>query len=145
MKSHYMPLLLAISGGLLYHVSQKLIPRGVNPYWAVILAYVAGIALCGIALLLSPSGGSLRESWRAADWSVLGLGAGAVMIEVGFVFAYRAGWQISLASLSANVAIAVLLIPIGIVFYRDQLTRANILGLLLCLAGLILLTRRPGG
>jgi drug/metabolite transporter (DMT)-like permease len=143
MKSHYLPLLLAVAGGLLYHISQKLIPRAVNPYWAVILAYLAGIALCGFALWLLPAGGSLKQSWQAADWSVLGLGVGAVMIEIGFVLAYRAGWQISLASLSANVAIAVLLIPVGLLFYRDHLTRANILGLLLCLAGLVLLTRQP--
>jgi uncharacterized membrane protein len=143
MKSHYLPLLLAVAGGLLYHVSQKLIPRGVNPYWAVIFAYLAGIAACGVALWLLPAAGTMRESWRAADWTVLGLGAGAVLIEIGFVLAYRSGWQISLASVSANVAIALMLIPIGLLFYQETLTRANLLGLVLCLTGLVLLTWKP--
>lgn len=143
MKAYYFPLLLAIAGGLLYHVSQKMIPRAINPYWAVIVAYLAGIVLCLAASWLNPAGSSMMTSIRATNWSVLGLGVGAVMIEIGFVLAYRAGWQISLASVSVNVAIAVLLIPIGLMFYRESLTRANLAGLVLCLAGLILLTWRP--
>jgi multidrug transporter EmrE-like cation transporter len=65
------------------------------------------------------------------------------MIEIGFVLAYRAGWQISLASVSVNVAIAVILIPLGLVFFRESLTRANLVGLALCLTGLVLLTWKP--
>src|SRR5260221_14562948 len=105
MKNYYLPLLLAVAGGVIYHLSQKMIPRGMNPYWTVILAYLAGIAGCLAANGLSSAGASLGESWRLANWAVLGLGAGAVLIEIGFVLAYRAGWQISLASVSANVAI----------------------------------------
>jgi hypothetical protein len=52
MKSFYAPILLAISGGVLYHVSQKNIPQTVHPFAAVIIAYAAGIVLCGIGCCL---------------------------------------------------------------------------------------------
>ncbi len=143
MKNNFLPLLLSVSGGVLYHLSQKMIPRAINPYWAVILAYLAGIAMCLAASWMNPAGSSMMTSIRATDWSVLGLGAGAVMIEIGFVLAYRAGWQISLASVSVNVAIAIILIPLGLVFFRESLTRANLAGLALCLTGLVLLTWKP--
>jgi uncharacterized membrane protein len=54
------------------------------------------------------------------------------------LLAYRAGWNISIGSLVVSVAVAILLIPTGLLFYREHLSAANVTGIVLCLAGLVL-------
>lgn len=136
------PILLAISGGVLYHVAQKAVPRQVNPFAAILLAYVGGIVCCLVALLVIPSERSLIASWRAANWAVWLLGAGAVIIEIGFLLAYRAGWHISRASVVANTSVALVLLPIGVLAFHEQLSWRNLAGIACCWLGLYLLSQK---
>jgi multidrug transporter EmrE-like cation transporter len=46
---------------------------------------------------------------------------------------------VSVGSTMVNAALAVLLIPIGLLFFGERLTAANVTGLLLCIGGLFLL------
>src|SRR5262245_17641157 len=122
------PILLTIGGGVLYHVAQKAVPRQVNPFAAIIIAYAIGIVCCLVALLFVPAERSLTESWHAANWAVWLLGVGAVIIEIGFLLAYRAGWQISRTSVVANTSVALVLLPIGLLVFREQLSWRNAAG-----------------
>jgi uncharacterized membrane protein len=141
MKNFYLPFALAIGGSLLYHLSQRSIPRGMNPFFATIIAYVIGILLCAFCLLTFPAGKSLRDSVKEVNWAVIVVGFAVVAIEVGFLLAYRAGWKISLAAVTTNVAVTALLIPLGVLVFKEHLTPKNILGLIFCVLGLILVTR----
>ena len=38
MRSHFLPIVMIIFGGVLYHVGQKSVPRPVNPFAAIILS-----------------------------------------------------------------------------------------------------------
>jgi len=136
------PILLALSGGVLYHVAQKAVPRQVSPFAAIVFAYAIGIICALVALFLIPSERPLAESWRAANWAVWLLGVGAVIIEVGFLLAYRAGWQISRASVVANTAVALVLLPLGVLFFHEQLSWRNAAGIACCLLGLYLLAQK---
>jgi len=69
------------------------------------------------------------------------LGAAAACIEVGFLLAYRAGWKISVAAVATNVALTAMLIPIGVIVFKDHLSVRNILGLAFCVLGLVLVVR----
>lgn len=71
-----------------------------------------------------------------------GRGVAIVGIELGFVVAYRAGWRISVASLIANVATALLLVGIGLLFFREHLSGSSAVGIALCIAGLGLVMYR---
>ncbi|HMV51709.1 MAG TPA: hypothetical protein PLD20_00645 [Blastocatellia bacterium] len=141
MNSFYAPILLTISGGVLYHVSQKAVPQTVHPFVAVILAYAVGIALCVIGLAFDPAGRSFVASLKASNWAVAGVGAGAVVIEVGFLLAYRAGWNINSASVACNIAVALLLIPIGLLVFKEHLSWRAAAGIGCCLLGLYLLSK----
>ena len=136
------PILMAISGGVLYHVSQKAVPKQVSPFAAIIIAYAIGIGCCLMALLVIPSERSLAESWRAANWAVWLLGVSAVIIEVGFLLAYRAGWNISRTSVVANTSVALVLLPIGLLVFREHLSWRNAAGIACCLLGLYLLAQK---
>ena len=141
MSAFYFPFLLTVGGMLFYHISQKSIPKETNPFLVTIMAYAVGILLCAVALVAYPGEKSLAESFRQSNWAVFMLGAAAAAIEIGFLLAYRSGWKISVAAVATNAAVTVMLIPIGIIVFKDHLSLRNIFGLLFCILGLALVVR----
>ena len=133
---------MAIGGGVLYHVSQKAVPKEVSPFAAIIIAYAVGIVLCAAAIAFDPAGRSFVASLKATNWAVISLGIGATVIEVGFLLAYRAGWNINLASVVMSISVALLLIPIGLLAFKEQLSPRSAAGIGCCLAGLYLLSKK---
>jgi uncharacterized membrane protein len=140
-RSFYFPLFLAVGGMLFYHLGQKSIPRGINPFYAMIIAYTAGIIVLAICALSFPGDKSLVSSLRVSNWAVFVVGVAAACIEVGFLLAYRSGWRISVAAVATNVAVTLLLVPIGLVIFKDHLSLRNIIGLIFCVLGLVLVVR----
>lgn len=141
MTSFYFPVALAVGGMLFYHLAQKFIPKEMNPFYATIMAYAVGIVLCAIFAIVYPGKRSFADSVRESNWAVFVLGAAAACIEIGFLLAYRAGWKISVAAVATNVAVTAMLIPIGIIVFKDQLSVRNVLGLVFCVLGLVLVVR----
>lgn len=141
MSGFYFPFALTVAGMLVYHLSQKSIPAGMNPFLVTAMAYVVGILVCVVCALAFPDRKNLIESLKLSNWAVFTLGAAAALIEIGFLLAYRAGWKISMAAVATNAAAAIALIPIGIIMYKDQLSWRNLLGLVLCIFGLVMVMR----
>ena len=141
MRTFYFPLGLAVCGMLFYHLGQKSIPRGINPFYATIIAYAAGIAVLAVCALTFPGDKSLMNSVKESNWAVFVVGVAAACIEVGFLLAYRSGWRISVAAVATNVAVTLMLVPIGVVIFKDHLSLRNVLGLIFCVLGLVLVVR----
>ncbi len=137
----YFPLLLTVGATTLYHIAQKSVAPQVNPMLSVTVNYVTALVVSLLILPFYP-GNSLRASWKNLNWASMAVGVAIVGIELGFVVAYRAGWRISLASLIANVSTALLLVGVGLVFFREHLSGRNALGIMLCIAGLGLVMYR---
>jgi len=79
---------------------------------------------------------------RESNWAVFAMGAGAVVIEVGFLLAYRAGWNVSTTAVACSAAVTLMLVPIGLLAYKEHLSLRNIVGLLFCLLGLVLVAKK---
>lgn len=142
MKSFYFPIFMTIAGGVLYHVGQKAVPQTMHPFAAVIIAYSVGIVLCFAGLALDPAGRSFSASFKGMNWAVVGVGLGAVIIEIGFLLAYRHGWNINAASVVCNISVALLLIPIGLLAFKEHLSLRHAAGIGCCLIGLYLLSKK---
>jgi uncharacterized membrane protein len=84
---------------------------------------------------------SFVSSIKESNWAVYVMGAAAACIEVGFLLAYRSGWRLSIAAVATNVAVTVMLVPIGIIIFKDHLSARNVLGLVFCVLGLVLVVR----
>ncbi|MGZ8853090.1 MAG: hypothetical protein ACXW2X_06815 [Thermoanaerobaculia bacterium] len=54
---------------------------------------------------------------------------------------YRAGRRVSIASVTSNSTVALVLLPTGLLFFREHLSATNILGLVFCVIGLLLVAR----
>lgn len=52
---------------------------------------------------------------------------------------YRAGWEVSKASLVANIILAILLLIIGAVIFHESVDIKKIAGIMLCVLGIILI------
>jgi len=138
---NFVPILLAITGGVLYHVSQKSVPKQVSAFAAIIIAYAIGILCCVLALLFVPRERPLWESWQGANWAVWLLGISAAVIEISILLAYRAGWNISITSVVVNISVALVLLPVGLLAFRENVSWPNAVGIVFCLIGLYLLAR----
>ncbi|MDQ3254862.1 MAG: EamA family transporter [Acidobacteriota bacterium] len=142
MKSFYLPIVLTVGGSLIYHFSQKSIPKTANPLFALVLAYVVSIIACLICAVFYSADKSFLSTVKESNWAVAGVGIGAAAIEVGFLSAYRVGWNISVAAMTMSIAVTVLLIPIGVVMFKERLSIWNILGIAFCILGLVLVSQK---
>ena len=133
---------LAIAATVAYHLVLKLTPGGVNPFLTLMLTYAAVTCLLGVGLALGPGTFEWRHELRALNWTAVALAVTIVALDLGFLFLYRTGYDVSLGALVTQSAAAMLLLVIGVLVFRERLSVANGCGLALCLAGLWLVNRR---
>jgi hypothetical protein len=135
-------LALAVGSNVLYHVSQKSIPGTAHPLLSLTVTYLVALAVTLLLWPVYPGGGPSLRSMSNLNWSSVAVGVAIVGVEMGILLAYRSGWRISVGATAINVSVAVLLVPTGVLLFRERLSAANVGGLVLCLAGLWLLVRR---
>ena len=134
----YFSLGLAVLATGLYHIFQKSTPGDVHPFVSLTVTYIVA-ALASVLLIPTlPLNGGLLHSLRQLNWVSYGLGLVLVGLEIGFLLAYRAGWNISLAAVIANVAVTVLLVPVGLFLFREKVSAVNLIGVGVCVVGLIM-------
>lgn len=134
------PLLLVVGGSLMYHFAAKSIPTTYDPIAALIGLY--GTALVGSVLLyLTVRPRAIASAPRVWHPTIAAVGLGALLIETGFLLAYRGGLPVGTTSVVANGIVAILLFVLGSLWFGEAFTLVKILGVLLCLAGVALLRR----
>jgi uncharacterized membrane protein len=134
----YLPILITILSNVLYHIFIKLTPQDTNPAVALIVTYGTSLLICLAYLFIFPPAGGLVSAFSKTSWVSVALGLSILGLETGFLLAYRAGWDISLAGIVSATAVALVLIPVGLVVFKERLNLFNVFGILLCIIGLIL-------
>ncbi len=133
---------LTVLSNVAYHFCQKEIAEKANPLVSLFLTYTTGMLVTLICFPLFYPSVNPIETVKEINWATFGLGVAIVGLELGFLLAYRAGWNLSIGALYSNVLVTIVLLPIGVYFYRDQLSAKHALGLVLSLAGLVLLGKK---
>ncbi len=93
---------------------------------------------CWVSFSFRRKTASLAEI-RQLNWASIGLAIAIVGIEFGFLLTYRAGWNLGIAAVLVNVVASLILVPVAIFIFKDKISWVNILGILVCLAGLVML------
>ena len=144
----YFSITLAILSSALYHFSAKSTPSNVNFTTSLIVTYAVAL---GITLLITlffhatPAlAGGARENGlllelRQLNWASFLLAIAIVGIEFGFLLVYRSGWNLGIAAVLVNVVASLILLPVAIFFFKDKISWVNIVGIFVCLAGLVML------
>ena len=136
---YYTAIVLAILSSMLYHVFIKLTPQGAHPALSLMVTYGLAALLCGGMLLVQPLKTSLAEAFRELNWSSYALAGVIVGLEFAYILAYRAGWRLSIAAVLVNTTVTMLLIPIGLLAFREKLSALNAAGILVAIAGLVMM------
>ncbi len=132
------PIALIVCSNLFYNVAAKATPSGANAFASLVVTYVAA-AICALLLMRFQTGSFSPENFKGINWTAILLAASIIGLEIGYILAYRAGWNISVCSLVANITLAVLLVIVGVLFYRENISPKQVGGMVLCLGGLLLL------
>ena len=123
---------------VLYNLFQKITPSGVNPALALAVTYAVAFFAAVAMFALFPAG-NLSSAFQKLNWVSFALGLAIVGLEVGTLLAYRAGWELSLLGITVNVVGSLILVTLGVVFFREKLTITNILGIAVCIIGLVMI------
>ena len=133
---------LAIACTVAYHLVLKLTPEGANPLVSLLVTYLAVSAMFGLILVAGSGEFAWRSELRQLNWTAVALAVAIVGLDLGFLLLYRSGYAVSMGALVTQSAAALILLVIGVAVFREKLSAANAVGLVLCLAGLWLVNRR---
>lgn len=140
---YYAAIALTIVANVAYHVFQKSIRADASPAASLVITYAVAL-VCSLVMLVASSGARpIGNALSQTGWASYGLGLAIVGLELGFLWAYRAGWDLALAAPYANVAVAVVLLPLGILAFGDSLTPRKFAGIALAVAAILLMAGRP--
>jgi multidrug transporter EmrE-like cation transporter len=133
---------IAIAATVGYHVVLKLMPAGANPYLSLAATYAITTVAFVSVYAVAPGSAPWREAFGQLNWTTVALGAVVVFLDLGFLMLYRGGFDVSLGQIITQSAAALLLLLLGVAFFAEKLSLANIAGILLCVAGLWLVNRK---
>jgi len=135
------PVGIVVIANTFYNICTKSTPEQANPFLSLLVTYLVGAAVCLVCFLFYKNRGTLGAELKNLNWTAIVLGIVIVGLEFGYICIYRAGWQMSTASLTANICLACVLVLIGVLIYREVLTLRRIIGMVICAAGLILVSK----
>ena len=141
MLAYVWPIALVVLSNVVYQICAKSVPGGMDPFASLTVTYLVGAACSTLLFFLMNRGGSLLREYGKVNWAPFALGIVIVGLEVGFIFAYKAGWQVSRASVVQSAFLSVALIFVGALLYRESITWNKLVGIALCLAGLAFINR----
>lgn len=130
-------LIMIIGGGVLYHVSQKATPAGLNPFLTLAVSF--GLASLGCLALFLGGPGLAAPGLRGINWTSVALAAALMLIESGYLIGYRAGLQLNRTAFACNNLVALALLGVGTLAYGESFGVRTGLGMALCAAGLLFL------
>jgi drug/metabolite transporter (DMT)-like permease len=142
MPMFYLSISLAVITSALYHIIQRAISPAANPMLSVLVTFGTALVITAGLLVYFPLGESLSAAIGKPNWASIGLAFAIVGLELGYLLAYRAGWNVSTAAIAGNAAAGLLLLPSGIVLFRERPSWVNLAGTFVCILGLLMINAR---
>lgn len=136
MFSYVWPIALVVLSNVVYQICAKSVPKGMNPLASLTVTYLVGAVASGILYYILNRGGNLREYGKMNCVPII-LGIVIVGLEAGWIYAYKAGWQVSTGFIVQSAFLAVALIFVGYLMYHETLTWNKLVVVGVCLVGLV--------
>ena len=138
----YLPLLMVVCSSTIYHICAKSVSPKLNTFASLTVAYLIGAVLTVIIYYATSPTKSLVQEVSHLNWATVVMGLAIVGLEAGNILMYKAGWNISVGSLINNITVSIILLFVGLLLYKEKITPTQIAGIVLCLAGLVLVNRK---
>ena len=136
------PIALVVVSNIVYQLCTKSVPADMNPFASLTITYTVGAVVSGILYSVLGSGGNFFGELTKTNWAPFVLGIVIVGLEVGFIYAYKAGWQVSTASVVQSAVLSAALILVGWIFFKEPLTWNKLVGVGICLIGLVFINMK---
>lgn len=135
------PIARIVFSNVVYQICAKSIPKDMNTMASMVITYLVGALCSAIIFFTLFKGESLITEFRKINFATIMLGVSVVGLEVGFIYAYKAGWAVSTASTVQSVFLAAALVVVGAVLYHEAVTPSKVVGVILCIAGIYFINR----
>ncbi len=136
MFQYIWPLAVIVLSNVVYQICAKGIPPKMNAYASMTVTYAVATLFSAAAFFLSAKDKNIFKEFSHVNWATLVLGIVITGLEVGFIFAYKAGWKVSVLATVANGLLAIALVFAALFLYNEAISWTKICGLALCVAGL---------
>jgi len=135
----FVPITVAVLANVFYHVASKSISPEQNAFMGLVVNYATALLASAILFFITPHEKFLVEAAKT-NWACILMGLSITGVEAAFIMIYRAGGEISTASLIVNILIAIAMLAVGGIFYHEQISLQKIFGVVLCIAGVVILS-----
>lgn len=137
----FLPIFVAVAANVLYHVASKSIPAEQNAFMGLAVNYATALVASAILFLVTPHEKIFVEASRT-NWACFLMGLSITGVEAAFVMIYRAGGELSTASLIVNILIALAMLVVGGIFWHEEITARKLFGAALCIVGVVILSTK---
>lgn len=136
MFSYIWPLAIIVFSNIVYQICAKGIPQEMNTYASMTVTYAVATLFSAIMFFVTTKGGNIIHEFKLSNWATVVLGIVITGLEVGFIYAYKAGWKVSTLATVTNAFLAIGLLVLGFFMYHEVINWSKILGVAICLVGL---------
>lgn len=139
MLSYIWPMALVILSNIVYQICTKSVPQAMHPLASLTVTYLVGAAVSTVLYFILGKDANLFREFGKLNWAPFVLGLVIVGLEVGWIYAYKAGWQVSTGFIIQSAFLAAALVAVGYFLYHEPLKLNKLIGVAICLAGLVVL------
>ncbi len=137
MFNYVWPIALVILSNVVYQICAKSVPKEMNPFASLMVTYIIGAIASAILYFVLGKNGNLVKEYSKLNWAPFVLGIVIVGLETGWIYAYKAGWQVSSGFIVQSAVLAVMLLVVGYFLYHEAFTWNKVVGVVICLIGLV--------
>lgn len=141
MINYLWPLAIIVFSNIVYQICTKGIPQQMNTYASMTVTYAVATLFSAIMFFVTTRGSNILNEFRFSNWATVILGIVITGLEVGFIYAYKAGWKVSTLATVTNAFLAIGLLVLGFFMYHENISLTKIVGVLICLVGLWFINR----
>jgi len=135
------PILIVVAANTIYNISAKSTPANINSFASLSVTYLTAMICSVIMYFITSENKNILQELSKANWTTFALGLAIVGLEFGNICVYRAGWKIGVANLFASVTLTCVLLFVGFLIYKEVLSLRQVLGMIVCVVGLILIVK----
>lgn len=136
------PIVLVVLSNTVYQICAKSVPNDMNPFASLSVTYLVGALASMVLYFISGSAGNLIREYGKLNWAPFVLGIVIVGLEAGWIYAYKAGWQVSTGFIVQSAFLAAALLLVGYFLYHESMTWNKVVGVSICLIGLVFINFR---
>ncbi len=136
---YYMPIVILVLSNVLYQVCSKNVPNEINPLAMLTITYAVSAVLCMVLYYVLNQGNGLMSEYRNFNAVGILMAVSLVGMEIGAIYMYKVGWPVSIGFMFNSTIVAVCLVVIGVMVYREEMNLAKLTGIIACLGGIYLI------